>query len=210
MFRKSLMLMLVLVSLTFVARADMAPPKGYTKININFVVETNEDLSDYRFFFNFAGALEEVEIKSKGNTNIAPIGGGARYATGNFVAIPRKNLESFGEKLTEEQLDNLSESVSDKKIEGLIELGAHTFTQTVKIGKGDSAKTYIIERKNDILQMSAKKKTPVKKKVSAFLSSEDEETVAQDNNHQAIGGIFLSLFFLSGGVFTFRKFQKKG
>lgn len=209
MFKKILLVMIALLFFTFIVKADIPPPKGYSKVRVNFVIETNEDLSDYRFFFDFSGALSEVEVKSNGKTNIPPIGGGARYTSGDLIAIPKKNLESFGKELTYDQLNSLSESIRNKTVEGVIELGDHTFIQTVKGGGRDSAKTYIIERKDNSLKMSPKKKTSIKKKIASLFDFDDEETYAQNDKNSAIGGIFLSLFFLTGGVFVFRKSQQK-
>lgn len=207
MFKKMLMMIVTLLFFTFIIKADIPPPKGYSKIRVNCVIETNEDLSDYRFFFDFSGALSEVEVKSNGKTSIPPIGGGARYTSGDLIAIPGKNLEVFGKELTYEQLNSLSESIRTKQIEGIIELGAHTFTQTVKGSGGNSSKNYVIIRKDNTLQMSPKKKTTVKKKVSSLFGFNEEETYAENNKNSAVGGVFLSLFFLTGGIFVFRKSQ---
>ncbi len=202
-----LLILFIILFTTTLANADVPPPPGYNKIKVSFVIETNEDLSDYRFFFDFSGALQEVEVKSMGKTNIPPLGGGARYASGDFMAIPKKNLAAFGSELTFEQLSGLSESLSNKKIEGVIELGEHIFIQTIKGGRRDSAKTYLLVRKADTLQMSPKKKSSTKKKVASLFVSEEEETEMPDSKNNAIGGVFLSLFFVTGGVFLFRKSQ---
>jgi hypothetical protein len=191
----------ILVSILFLtalAKADAPPPKGYTRVSVNFVVETKEDLSDYKFFFNFYGNLHEIEIKKDEKNIITPIGSGARYATGTFIAIQKKNLPKPNDKLTAEDLDSLGKLIDDKEIKALIELGQHSFWETVltKNSKKVSTPSYLIKRKGQLLTMSQKKK--ILKKASFA----DEE---QSSGRTMMAGIFLSLSIVFGGVFIFRR-----
>lgn len=201
MIKKNLALILMMISVfAIAANADIPPPKGYTKVNVNLVIETKQDLSDYRFFVDFYGDLNEIQLKNNGKVSIPPIGGGARYVTGTIYAIPKKSIESTPKDADREQFSNVSESLRENKIEGAIKLGEHSFYNTVlvKNKKKVVTPTYLIERKNNTLVMSVKK---VMKKVE--FEAEDEP-VESDSN-KMIGGIFLSLFMLFGGFFLVRK-----
>jgi hypothetical protein len=201
LIKKNLALILLLIfTFAIVANADIAPPKGYTKVSINLVIETKQDLSDYRFFVDFYGDLNEITVKNNGRVSIPPIGGGARYSTGTVYAIPKKSIESTPKDADREQFSNLSESLREDKIEGAIKLGEHSFYNTVlnKNIKKVVTPTYLIEKKNNTLIMSVKK---AMKKVE--FEAEDE-SVESDSN-KLIGGVFLSMFMLFGGIFLFRK-----
>lgn len=200
MIKKNLWLILLLSLVSTISvQADVPPPKGSVKVSINLVIETKADFSDYRFFVDFYGDLNEIAVKNNSKVSVAPIGGGARYASGVIYAIPTIIIESIGKDADREQLGNLSESIREDKLEGAIKLGEHSFYQTVSIKnkKKVVTPTYIIERKDKTLVMSVKK---VMKKVSF----EEDEPIQSDPN-KLIGGIFLSLFALFGGVFLFRK-----
>src|SRR6185369_14539048 len=104
----------IILLFTFLVKADIAPDPGMVRVKIDLVIETTEDLSDYRFFLDFYGDLREVAVKSKGRTTIPSMGGGARYNSGKLLAIPKKSLSGFDEKLSTEQLENLSASLKNK------------------------------------------------------------------------------------------------
>ena len=83
-----LILFLILIFMAPV-KADVAPDFGYTRISINLNIETDEDVSDYRFYFDFSGDKREVEIKSPGMTTLPSMGGGVRYSSGALWAVSK-------------------------------------------------------------------------------------------------------------------------
>jgi len=85
--------LIFLMTVTFIGpvKADMAPPSGYSKVSVNLIIETKEDVSDYKFYIDFFGDKKDVEIKNNGITNIPPMGGGARYSSGTLWAVPKNN-----------------------------------------------------------------------------------------------------------------------
>ena len=187
---------------TLFAKADVPPDAGFSRISINLVTETTEDLSDYRFFLNFYGDLREVEIKSKARTEIQPMGGGARYRTGTLLAIPKKSLSGFEEKLSNEQLENLSKSLKDNQIKDVVTLAQHFFSRDVPKGEKPPETVYRLTRAENTL--NAEKVTEEKPK------SASSQLIAPDSRTGTIvGGVLLTLAAVAIGVFAFRKVSKK-
>lgn len=193
----------VILLFTVFAKADVAPDPGYKRVTIDLVTETVEDLTDYRFFLDFYGDLREVEIKSKGRTVIGAMGGGARYRSGTFLAIPQKSLKGFEEKLSSEQLKNLSESIKAKKIEGVTELARHRFAEDIPVGENPGAVFYTITREKDALKATRN----VEDKPT---SGSGQQLILPDSRAGVtIAGIFISLAVLIVGILAFRKATKK-
>ena len=187
---------------TFIAKADVPPDPGFVRVSINLVTETSEDLSDYRFFLDFYGDLREVEIKSKGRTEIPPMGGGARYRAGTLLAIPKKSLSGYEEKLTNEQLANLSRSIKAREIQGVAELAQHFFSRDIPKGEKPPETFYRLTRAENTLK--AEKVTEEKPK-----STSSQLVAADSRTGMVIGGALLTLAALAIGVFAFRKVSKK-
>ena len=204
MIKKYLGIIIPLILLfNIFAKADVPPDKGYERVKIDLVTETSEDLSDYRFFLDFYGDLREVEIKSKGRTSIPPMGGGARYSSGTLLAIPKKSLSVFEEKLSYEELGNLSKSLKNKEIEGVAELAKHRFSADIPKGEKPSEVYYIIKREENTLK--AERIAEEKPKSTSSLLS----ISSASRSNLIIGGIFITLAVLAIGVFAFRKVPKK-
>lgn len=185
----------------FIAKADVAPDPGKVRVKINLVTQTTEDLTDYRFFLDFYGDLHEVEIKSKGRTEIPPMGGGARYASGRFLAIPKKDLSGLPEKPSKEQLENLSSAISKKEVEGVVELSIHQFSADIPAGKKTLEVVYQINRAENTLRAE---------RVSNEKSPENSSLVSTENRAgYIIGGVLITLAVLFGGIFVFRKASRK-
>lgn len=130
---------LIISMFTVFAKADIAPNPDEARFSYPLIIETTDDVSDYRFFLNFSGDLREIEVKSKGRSEIPSMGGGARYSSGMIIAIPKKFLNDFPNKI-ESSYDDIGKRFSDlireKKI-GVIELGTHSFSRLIK--KSESA-----------------------------------------------------------------------
>ena len=187
---------------TFFVKADVPPDPGYNRVKIDLVTETTEDLSDYRFFLDFYGDLREVEVKSKGRTEIPSMGGGARYSSGTFLAIPKKSLNGFEEKLSNEQSEKLSKAIKEKQIEGVAELAKHRFSADVPKGEKPPETFYRLKREENTLK--AEKVTEEKPK------STSSPLIAADSRTSLVAaGIFLTLAVLVIGVWSFRKVSKK-
>jgi hypothetical protein len=158
MFKKSLVSLMVLFLLVSGIKADIAPDPDEMRVSSDLTVTTAEDLSDYRFFLDFMGAVHEVDIKSKAQTVIPSMGGGSRYSRGTILAIPKKNLTDFPEKLSspyKEEGKKFSEAMRNGTIQGVIRLKDHTFSEVIKKNesKSWSYPTYRIERNGNTLIM---------------------------------------------------------
>lgn len=197
MNRKFGLVLLLVLAMSVLIKADVPPQKGYVRVRTDFVVETKEDLSEYRFFLNFYGDLREVQLKPNSKVAVPSVGGGARYSSAQFLAIPKANLPS-GDKFTDDESTNIAMAVRDKRIEGMIELGTHSFIQDVKTANKNKVvtPTYLISRSEGTLIMTQQKKNL--KKVSWL---EDDE----NKTKTIIGSTFFSLAIIFGGVFMFRK-----
>jgi hypothetical protein len=147
---KKLMLILFLAFSIFI-KADVAPDPDEIRMTNNLVIETVENVSDYRFFLNFYGAVHEIEVVDKGRSEIQSPGGGARYSSGTLIAIPKKSLTGQPQKLEspfDEVGKRFADSISQQKFNGAIELGKHQFSGIIK--RSEAGKwvnpTYRIER----------------------------------------------------------------
>lgn len=200
--RNLIFIFTVILLFSFLAKADVPPDKGKVRVKINLITETSEDLSDYRFFLDFYGDLREIEIKSKRRTEIPPVGGGARYASGTFLAIPKMSLNSLPEKPSREQLENLSSAIGKKEIEGVVELARHRFSMDIPEGKKPPEVVYQITREENRLKAEQTTKENPENNSSQLVSPENRAGYI-------VGGVLITLAVLFGGIFAFRKAARK-
>jgi len=111
---------------------DVAPEPGNKRISINLIVETNEDISDYRFFIKSGAALKEIFVNLGKQTSISPLGGGAFYSSGTLLAVPTKGLDGLSDAPDEGKLSELQIAVYERKIPGIVELLDHNFSREVR------------------------------------------------------------------------------
>ncbi len=199
MIRKSLAILLCILSIAFVAKADIAPMQGYSRVSLDLVLKTNENLSKYRFFVDFYGDLNEIKVKNKSTTTIPSIGGGARYRIGKLLAIPVSSLKNFKGKLTREKSSELTKLIENKQIAGIVELAEHTFAEDIK--DGESAETYIYEIKREGNSLKAEK---IAVKIN---KSETKQSALTPNSriNQTVAGFFMTFGILIFGLLMFRK-----
>lgn len=211
MINKNKFGLVLLLIMTFAAftNADIPPDPDEMRMTSEFIVETNEDLSDFRFFLDFSGAIHEIEIKSKSRTAIPTPGGGARYNGGSILAIPKTSLKDYPEKLENSYKDkgkDLSELIGKRQIEGLTELGQHRFSAIIKNSerKNWTYPTYRIEKEGKSLKLV--KLNDISPKISL-----EEEAKINGNSYLALilGGIFLTFAIFIIGFWAFRKVLKK-
>ncbi len=181
-----------LLLLAVVIKADIPPDPGYKRVSISLEIETKEDLSDYKFYFDFNGEVREIAIKNKGTSTLPPMGGGARYSSGTLLAIPNKNLKEPGKAISHEQLQNSSQPINDNKIELL----KHRFSQDVLIYESGTSPVYLIERVGNTLNAT--------KKNGESISSQ------KFGNGIMLAGILIALAVLMVGILLFRRVLKRG
>ncbi len=187
-------------------KADIAPDRSRdVRVNVSFV--TKDDLSDYRFFLiNYDNETDghqiAGEIKLVKNVP-ATFPAGARKCKDTgclLVAIPKSSFMEPAAMLPKGILswDDFRKMVklnAEGEVEGLIEF-EESIDYSVKVDelslRRSLTRTYTIKRKWNTLVMT--------EKIVAGLENQepnDAGTVA--------GGLFLSLAFIGGGVFIFRK-----
>lgn len=127
--------LLAICSLFVFARADVAPDPGYEQVRIHLLLETQDDLSDYRFFFDARAFTQEVKIKKGEVTEVA--GGGGAGSSGELVAIPKKNLSGFAEELSGEDIFEVRRQIEKNKI-GVVEILSHSFNRVVREEEADN------------------------------------------------------------------------
>jgi len=114
------------------ALGDVAPDPGYKRISLKLIVETEDDLSDFRFFIRSGAEVEEVVVTKGERTEIEPLGGGAYYSSGKLIAVPKKNLTGLSERPTDGKLNELQKAVYDGKAPEMIDLVNHSFAREVR------------------------------------------------------------------------------
>lgn len=178
---------MILLLWVIVAKADVPPPPGFGRIKQDLILETKEDLSDYRFFLDFYGDLREIKVNNNAKTIISPMGGGARYAVGTLLAVPKEKLAKSVDD-SPDSLKKLSEAIREKKIEGVTELTRHSFSEDKLLGLSLTTPSYTIVREVNILKLNQ---------------------ASNPNTVIIIAGILIALAVGFFGVFIFRKARKK-
>jgi hypothetical protein len=118
-----------LLVFTTSALADVPPDARFTNISADLILETNADLSAYRFFLDSPMRVEEVKISSGSPTRIDAAGraGAAKFA--KLIAVPISDMTISGE-LTPALLENL---IRRKAFANAHEVLSHNFQTTVSV-----------------------------------------------------------------------------
>lgn len=189
------------------AFGDVAPDPGYTRISLNLVLESQDDLSNYRFFIKSGADAKEILLKKGESTVIEPLGGGAYYRAGTLVAVPRKSLEGFSDTPSGQKLSELQKAVYDGKVAGSIELVKHSFSREVPVLEtGWQDPVYRIDRNGAHLKA-------VHVSGGANISKIDSSESSGRFFWQGVGamlvaGVFLAFGLAIIGVIYFRKRAK--
>jgi hypothetical protein len=120
------------LSLLSAVNADVPPDPGFKRVSLKLVVSAQDDFPDYRFFVKSGADLEEIHLKKGEQQTIEPLGGGAWYRAGTFIAVPKKSLADLSELPADGKLSEMQKTVYDGKAEGQIELIKHSFIRDVR------------------------------------------------------------------------------
>ncbi len=131
-FSKYLASIIIVALCSVFAFADVAPDPGYRRISLKLIVESSEDLSEYRFFIVSGDKVKEVDLKKGEQATVAQLGGGARYNSGKFVAVQKKGLVGLSEPQSGILLDEMQKAPHDRKVAGIVELVKHSFSREVR------------------------------------------------------------------------------
>lgn len=202
-------LLFVLVSLFVTARADVPPEAGYKRITQQLIVESQEDLGEYRFFLKVGADLKEFTLKKGERIGIESMGGGSFYRNGIFLAVPKASLAKLTEAPTDRKLNFLQQAVYDGKVSGSIELIRHGFIRDLRNAEAAAAKdpVYRIERDGEKgLKAVLVSGGAVDTKVAASSYSNDSKSsgfwVA------VVGGSLMTLAFIFFGGWAIRRSNK--
>jgi hypothetical protein len=195
-----------ILALLSAASADVPPEPGFKRIWLKLVLAPQNDFPDYRFFIKSGADLEEVVLKKGEQRTIEPLGGGAWYRTGTFLAVPKKSLVGLSELPSDGKLSELRKTVYDGKATGMIELIEHSFAREVRESEASSWKdpVYNIEKDPEkgvkvILVSGGENKAGTG---TSFYSRETKTGLFWGT---VIGGSFMTLAFIGLGVWFIRR-----
>jgi hypothetical protein len=120
------------------AYGDVAPEIGFKRITVKLQLETNDDLSGFRFFIRSGNDVQEIFVKKGETATVSPLGGGAFYSTGKLLAVPDGELQKLNAEKGSERFSELELAVYHGRVPGTIELVDHLFNRTVRVSEVDS------------------------------------------------------------------------
>lgn len=201
--KQILTVLLTILSFSAIALADVGPEPGYVKVGAPLVIRPQDDFSDYRFFLNSPGGIEEIMLTKGKTTTISTEGRAGTMKYTSLIAVPKAGLAGYNAPVAAEKLDALQEAINGKKIEGVIDLASHDFDAYIKKKEKKKWKNPIY-----VLKASADKKIEaVETKPSGKTKGEVESEDDSDSRMAAtiVAGSFLSLSFIFGGVWFARR-----
>jgi hypothetical protein len=204
--RRIVAVLLVIFLMSAIALADAAPEPGYVRVDTPLLIQPQEDFSDYRFFLNSPGGLEEIMLVKGKTTTISTQGRAGSMKFTTLIAVPKSGLAGYDAPISAEKLDALKEAVGDNKIEGVIELVSHGFDAYMKKKEKKKWKDPVY-----VLKASAEKKIEAVETKPAGKTKAEAEGDESESNVAAniVAGSFLSLGLIFGGVWVARR-KKKG
>lgn len=147
--RRVIYLAVTILCLRIACFADVAPEPGYKRVYLSLALQTQDDLSNYRFFVESGGELEEIKLSVNEPVTIDPKGGGARYNSATVYAVPKKALRFADPVPTFEELTRLEASLHDKTVPGAAKLLDHDFSFDVPEIEADSYTNPIYQVRQD-------------------------------------------------------------
>lgn len=119
---------ILLVGLIPTALADVPPDPGFTRQPVDLILETESDLSAYRFFLDSPMMVEEVKFSgSRAVVQAEGRGGAMRY--GKLIAVPISDMTISGD-LSGPLLEF---HIRQMKFPNAKQLVSHSFQQTISI-----------------------------------------------------------------------------
>ncbi len=205
--------MFVMLSFFTAVYADVPPDPGYKRITQKLVIEPKDDFADYRFFIKVGADLREYVLKKDVLTTVESLGGGAWYRSGRFLAVPKKELAGLSETATDQRLSPLQQAIYDGKVIGTIVLVEHSFIRDVPTAEATGAKDPVYRLEKDTEK--GVKATPVTGGQNSNKSGNTQgsyystEPKPPEFWATVVGGVLLTLAFISIGVFIIRRSKMK-
>jgi hypothetical protein len=199
---KHLALILILLSAP-AALADVPPDPGYVRQSADLILESDADLSGFRFFLDSPMKIEEIKIAKGAPTTIEASGRAGAMRLGKLIAIPVKEFDQYAGTFTEDELRRV---LHEKKFPGAKELLSHDFQWTISESERSSWKdpVYRISVSNGVIEAT---------KVAGGTSSAADPVVPFSFRRIllpiAIGGVLLAAAVAILGIWLIRRSTKK-
>lgn len=129
-FKPSLLLFLATAVL-----ADVAPDPGYTNVSADLVLETDGDLSAYRFFIESPLKIEEIRVLSGAATRIEADGRVGAAKVGKLIAVPAADMRTISGDLSGALLDSM---IRENRFPNAKVLLSHYFQATIRASERSS------------------------------------------------------------------------
>jgi hypothetical protein len=208
MYKRIFFLAVVLLLSCQFLIADIAPPEGYVKVSRAIVLQTDDDLSEYRFFLISGDLVREVVPVVGEKITLSGLGGGARYSGGTLYAVLRKSMSEFPEKLSPDQSRKLSEALTQDKFPGSTELLRQGFSAEVR--KEDAAS--VTDTEYRISKVSGGIKAEQLPSATLDASPKSAAPVPSSSNTPLFpiaGGLLLVALVIGGGLLFARGRQRR-
>jgi hypothetical protein len=109
--------------------ADVPPDPGFTRQTSDLILETEGDLSEYRFFLDSPMKVEEIKLAGE-RTVILATGRGGAMRQGKLIAVPVKDMALISGDLSGPLLEMF---IREKKFPNAKQLFTHQFQETISI-----------------------------------------------------------------------------
>lgn len=119
-----------------VARADIPPPKGLKRINLEHKITTDKEYADYAFY-SVSGGDKATAVKLDPKTPATITAGGGRYRTATLVAVPKG-----ADKKYDNEKDFLA-AVAKGTVEGMLK--AKTTFDAITTVKDSDTRTKLVK-----------------------------------------------------------------
>lgn len=205
--------LLFICALFATARSDVPPDPGYVRHSASLTLETNDDLSDYRFFLESPMKIEEIKIL-KGEPEVFDgndRNGAARSCT--VWAVPRTTIgQDFGVSAPE-KLEGMRDALKQGRMYGATKLLSHDFQTTIREVEKENWKDpiYRIEKNEKGLTAVLVTGGAVESKTNgngAFTMYSTEEPT-RGFWAAVIGGMLLTFSFIGLGAWALRRSKMK-
>lgn len=129
MKRLLLTFLLIFGLLPAIVRADIPPDPGFTRQAADLILESDGDLSGFRFFLDSPAKVEEIKLTS-GRTVIEAANRGGAMRSGKLIAVPVSDMAVISGDLSGALLESM---IRQKKFPNAKELLLHSFQQTISV-----------------------------------------------------------------------------
>ncbi len=206
MLKTGLTTLFFFAAFAIAVHADVPPEPGFSRVTVAILLETNDDLAEFRFFLQSGQMVQEVFVKKGEQTRVGALGGGALYRSGTLLAVPAKSLVSFGS-----DKKAIESAILEQRVPDVIKLVDHRFTLEVRTAEADGLKdaVYRLERTKGgsvtAVAVSDKSSTAEPKTTPYAAPYGVSGSIGMAGWGTIIGGCLLTLGLISFGAMMFRR-----